>query len=202
MFVDHIGLVFFPNDEYLRVIGRLSFPIFAFLVAEGFVHTRSRTKYLYRLLLFAFVAQPFYSAMSIAAAVSPFKLNILFTLAAGLGLLMLLEKREYFISAFYMLLLFTVNIVVPFDFGIYGVLLILTSYIFITKPNIGAPLLLLLIVLDNVIKPYFWETRIFALAALIPLFLYNGKLGYKVPRYVFYAIYPVHMAIIALVSLL
>lgn len=202
MFVDHIGLVFFPNDEYLRVIGRLSFPIFAFLVAEGFVHTHSRTKYLYRLLIFAFVAQPFYSAMSIAAVVSPFKLNILFTLAAGLGLLMLLEKREYFISAFYLLLLFTVNIVVPFDFGIYGVLLILTSYIFITKPNIGAPLLLLLIVLDNVIKPSFWETRIFALAALIPLFLYNGKLGYKVPRYVFYAIYPVHMAIIALVSLL
>ncbi len=60
MLVDHIGLIFFPDRIWLRAVGRLSFPLFAFGIAEGVAHTRSFLRYLGRILLAALVSQPVY----------------------------------------------------------------------------------------------------------------------------------------------
>ncbi len=60
MLVDHIGLIFFPDRIWLRAVGRLSFPLFAFGIAEGVAHTRSFPRYLGRILLAALVSQPVY----------------------------------------------------------------------------------------------------------------------------------------------
>ena len=53
MVIDHIGYMFFPKVIWIRKVGRLSFPIFAFFVAEGFFYTKDKRRYLFRMLLFA-----------------------------------------------------------------------------------------------------------------------------------------------------
>ena len=57
MAVDHIGVIFFPEADWMHIIGRLSMPIFAFCIAEGFSHTHSRKSYLLRMGCFALISE-------------------------------------------------------------------------------------------------------------------------------------------------
>ena len=57
MFIDHIGAVFFPQVTLLRVIGRISFPLYAFLIAEGCRYTRNRGRYALGLGVFALISE-------------------------------------------------------------------------------------------------------------------------------------------------
>ena len=76
MTVDHIAAVFFPTELWMRLIGRLTMPIMAFFVAEGYKYTRSVKRYLLRLLIFASISQvPFMVTFKST------NLNIMFTLA-------------------------------------------------------------------------------------------------------------------------
>ena len=61
MAIDHVGAIMFPDIDLYRIIGRLSFPIFAFLLTEGYVHTRNLKKYFIRLFIFAIIPQIPYS---------------------------------------------------------------------------------------------------------------------------------------------
>ena len=82
MTVDHISAVFFPSEIWMRLIGRLTMPIMAFLISEGYHYTRSVRKYLFRLLIFAIVSQvPYMLAFGIN------NLNVMFTLAISVLLL-------------------------------------------------------------------------------------------------------------------
>ena len=73
MAVDHIGYVFFPDKMWLRIIGRIAFPLFAYCLATGCIYTKNPKKYAIRLLIFSFVSQPFYSL-----AFFPYNTNQLF----------------------------------------------------------------------------------------------------------------------------
>ena len=55
MVIDHIGYALFPEVLLLRIIGRLSLPIFAFLVAEGYHYTRNIKQYMFRIFIFAII---------------------------------------------------------------------------------------------------------------------------------------------------
>ena len=57
MILDHVGDNFFPDQIWMRIIGRMALPIFAFCIAEGFSHTRDRRRYLYRMGLFALLSE-------------------------------------------------------------------------------------------------------------------------------------------------
>ena len=92
MAVDHIGILFFPGELLWRVVGRISFPIFALLIAEGFEKTSNVRNYFFRLLAFAAVSQIPYSLFLQTANITSNKLNIFFTLSAGLLSLMLLKR--------------------------------------------------------------------------------------------------------------
>ncbi|MBQ8840958.1 MAG: hypothetical protein IJ004_06540 [Clostridia bacterium] len=63
MTIDHVGYFLYPTEQWLRIIGRIAFPIFAFLIAEGCRYTRNKKKYFITMLIFAVVCQV---AMSIA----------------------------------------------------------------------------------------------------------------------------------------
>jgi len=82
MVIDHVGAVFFPNLEGLRVLGRLSFPLFCWLLVQGEAHTKNVWQYALRLLVMAAVSQPIFQLTFQTTG-----FNILFTLLIGLGCL-------------------------------------------------------------------------------------------------------------------
>ena len=84
MFIDHIAVVF-PDTVplWFRAIGRLAFPIFAYLLAEGFRHTRSKEKLLMRLLAFAAISEIPYDLVMGNTINSATNTNIFYTLFLG-----------------------------------------------------------------------------------------------------------------------
>jgi len=113
MTFDHSGYIIFGGSSFFNYIGRLAFPIFAFQISQGYIHTKDLKKYLGRLTIFAFVSQiPFmlfyYSAtntpISIAQIPSTiynsistfdYTLNIFFTLLIGLLAILAFDKIKY-----------------------------------------------------------------------------------------------------------
>ena len=65
MLIDHIGVVFWPDVELLRAVGRMAYPLYAFGIACGWMHTRNRQKYIWRLLLVALMAQVFWPLLTL-----------------------------------------------------------------------------------------------------------------------------------------
>lgn len=198
MFSDHVGVLFLDGNIIFRAIGRISFPIFAFLVAVGFTKTSNVSKYVKRLFIFALISQIPFTIFIIFAGADRLLLNIFFSLLAGLIVLILVEKKKYAGLTFFVVFLIILEEVVGFDYGIYGTLLILFSYIFIKYRTIGLSLLLLVTAfasLDfvDLEKTYF---QIYALAAIPILMMYNGKIGKKFNRWIFYSIYPLHFLIL------
>ncbi|MBD1912417.1 MULTISPECIES: TraX family protein [unclassified Leptolyngbya] len=90
MVVDHVGVIFFPELPILRVIGRFSFPLFAWLLVQGEQYTHHMPRYLLRLIAWGFISHPVYLW---AFEISEPDLNILFSLA--LGALCLRGRRQY-----------------------------------------------------------------------------------------------------------
>lgn len=189
MVVDHIGFVFFPDLPLLRIIGRVAFPIFAFAAAEGARFTHDRKKYLLRLLLWGLIAEIPFDLMGNGVFFSLESQNVCFTLAGGVACIYLMEHRSPRNMAAICAILFTCTLLST-DYSFLGVLsvVIIHSYIARGKGVKGVFLACLLLALG-------FSTQIFALLALIPIALYNGKRGINL-KYLFYAFYPLHMLIL------
>jgi hypothetical protein len=208
MLVDHIGLFFFPQFGVMRIIGRLSFPLFAWFVANGARYTRDPKKYLVRMIIFAMVSQvPF--ALANDLVYSNFHLfNAVFTLSIGLAGIMFIQKTDnkftwgvIAIGAFLFAELF------GSDYGGAGVLSVIFFYIFFDKIQwmVLSQILIygLLVtypavndVMIHSVNPNnfvsLWE--IFGLFSLIFIAVYNKERGPKI-KYIFYAIYPLQYVI-------
>lgn len=225
MLIDHIGSFHpFVGWEYLRMIGRVSFPLYAFMLVQGFIHTRSKWKYLVRLLALAFLTQPIYTYCFYADAWKWDSLNILFTLSVGLGCMWLLQicketaqKRK---PAWWLLGLSLCAAacaavwaadLLGVDYGWMGILLILLLYLTADCKWAWCPIVLLF-AFRQLLTTWAWDEPVyqrgvFAAVALLPMLLYNGKPGPKpqskwgaaLMKYGFYLFYPVHLALLALV---
>lgn len=128
MAIDHAGIVFFPKVVIFRIIGRLSFPLFAWLLAQGEKYTRSFPRYLKRLVLLGLLSQPLYFL-----ALSGTRLNILFTLSLGLVTLRLSRQSndwKYFIWILGIVLAELLDV----EYGAYGVAVMCLLSVF--TPNI------------------------------------------------------------------
>lgn len=201
MTIDHIGAILYPEFTLLRIIGRLAFPLFSYLLVLGVESTRNVRNYFIRLFLFALISQiPFSLALgNMLINFEEYRLNIFFTLAFGL---VILHKPIL------MVLPFIASLVLNMDFGIYGfVMITFTGYL---KENQKYGLVALIIL--GCISILLWETQIYALLALPLILLHmNGyfpkgrtqrgdeeeKIIYSAWRkYFFYAYYPLHLTVL------
>jgi hypothetical protein len=197
MIIDHIGMVFFPDIVIFRIIGRLSFPIFAWLIANGAIYTSDIRKYMFRLFVFAGISQlPYFLVMQ---TVEPDRLsiNIFVTLFFGLLGIYVYKKISYQILSFILIVcICVINELILAGYGAVGILSILGFYIFRDKSKILIPYQIILFTLPYLSTNFtFVSTQPWAIFALLLIFSYNGNLGPKI-KYLFYLIYPLHLLLI------
>lgn len=215
MLIDHIGYILFPQHLVFRYIGRLAMPLFAFLIGEGCIYTRKKTRYFLQLFLFGILCQAVQiSEQLIRGNFRLLYLNILLTFSLAVlvcfALLHLKEKRSKgsFLLAGAVLcgavfICFYLKRLIPFrfdlDYNIYGVLLPATVVLWNDKYKkvtaFSAGLLIYCILIFKTM-PFVW----FALLAVPLLFLYNGKRGTPKLKYTFYIFYPAHIAVLYLID--
>lgn len=176
----------FTGYFILRKIGRIAFPIFCFLLAEGYQHTRDRRKYGRDLLIFALLSELPFNLMSGGTLWYPEKQNVFVTLLLGYAFAYVYdldwdELRK--IIAF--LILSLIAVLAKADYGLPGALLVLLLYALRRRPALRMILAYPLL-----------SGGIAAFAAFVPIGLYNGQRGFiraKWMKYAFYLFYPVHI---------
>jgi hypothetical protein len=200
MTVDHIGLILYPEYIVFRYIGRLAFPLFAYLLILGMESTRNVLNYFLRLFSFALISQvPFYLALGKL----PLEfLNIFFSLSLGVIFVYFLDEGIYL--SFLPLL---ASYLLPVDHGIYGIAVIFCLYAVRKNEKIGSILFLLIVILASFDRQWNPTYSYFSLLALPIILLHNDdrfpfnkigeKMGHSIWRkYFFYFYYPLHLLII------
>ena len=188
MLIDHTGMVLFPQYRIFRIVGRLAFPIYCFLLVEGAVHTSNWKKYVSRLILFALISEiPFDLARS-GQIVAADAQNVFFTLSFGLlAVIILKEQKNRFAAWTAALALILTAEFLRTDYGGGGVMIILIFYLL--REHMAAKSLCFG-------AEIFWGSggiENYALLALVPIVCYNGKKGPGGLKYLFYVFYPAHL---------
>ena len=216
MFLDHIGVIgkaFLSKNVYflLRAVGRLSFPLFCFILAEGFFHTKNRKKYQQRLFIFA-LSVLHLQKLSLTDFSAAFQeQNVLFTLFLGFTAMILMEnasqyRRNAFYRNFDILIIFCcLSEVFQTDCGAAGILCIYFFYSIYKKRGSSTELpikagfigtLPAALPLLTYVSPF--PVQIFALADSLLLHCYNGEKG-RGSKYFFYLFYPLHLLILSFI---
>jgi len=201
MLIDHIGAVLFPHVTILRIIGRLAFPIFAYLITEGMLHTSNIKKYLWRLFLFALISEiPFDLAFHGVFFYSKSQ-NVFFTLLIGLAAITVLHQyfaRNPVVSVAFVIAAALFAQFLHTDYGWFGVAVVVLFYCFHNYRTWGVFAFALLVAGYSLMGG---PLEIFALASGIPILIYNGKKGSLNWKYFFYAFYPVHLLLLYFVHI-
>lgn len=212
MLIDHIaaagiGRVLLQNEivgDYqqlyqiywiMRMIGRIAFPIFCFLLIEGFLYTRDRKKYAMRLGIFALVSEvPFDLAFNAKILEFGYQ-NVFFTLFLGLLTVMAFDaiRNRTDWDKIIKIGLYMVSIMAGMgaatllrtDYSARGVMCIMALYLFCWNRKFE--------ILAGAASFFWWEPQ--ALLAFVPIYFYNGKRGWNI-KYIFYLFYPVHLLLI------
>lgn len=218
MLIDHVSVAYFGYTTLFNVIGRVAFPIFAFQISEGYIHTKNLNKYFFRLFCFAIVSQiPFMLFDSLFT--SNFTFNIFGTLFVGLLAILLFDKISNsnfsftknikvnsvinkafgFVPA---ILLGIIAEVCHFDYGFWGVAIIFLFYFF-KNNKLGMVIFYITACIIkygiNIITyGYHYLYILLCIGTILPIifiYLYNGKQGKKI-KYLLYAFYPIHLLIL------
>lgn len=195
MLIDHIGAVLFPWCEWMRIVGRLAFPIFAYLLVEGFVYTKDVKKYLVRLGLFALISEIPFDLAFFGTVFAPVHQNVFFELFCGILMLYLMLKAPSQVNQIIILIvMLLISDWLGLDYGSWGLLMVYACYKFREQKIVK----LALLVIFNLLMGY---TQIYAGLAVIPIAFHNRELGPKMKMF-FYAFYPAHLLILFLISMI
>ena len=224
MLCDHLWATVVPGNDWLTCLGRLAYPIFAFLLVEGYFHTRDLKKYALRLLLFALISEIPFNLMYSSSVVFPFHQNVIWTLLIGLGMIHLNERakqapflRRVLRAASTVILGSLLGLLSFADYNAAGVLTILVFYFFRggSPWSYAGQLACLYYINFEILKGLSYELSFLgktvflpqqglALLALIPIWLYRGEKGRAFPgfRQFCYWFYPAHMLLLYLIRLM
>ena len=210
MLLDHVGKVLLPQYQILQIIGRLAFPIFAFMIAEGCYYTRNKIRYFLSVFLLGSGCQAVYIIWE-----KSFYMNILLTFSLSIIFIFSLEnykktkeKRIRILMLFTVITVLLIAVMLPvilidqgfiIDYGIFGVLLPVVIFYSPEKTRkllfTAGILILLTLDLGGGIQ---W----FSLLAVPLLALYNQKRGKYNIKPLFYIFYPAHLVVIYLISII
>ena len=200
MTIDHVGMIFFPASSLWRIIGRLAFPVYAFMIAEGCRHTRSPGRYLLTLGALGAASQ-----LVSGVVIRSLYMNVLVTFSFSVIMILLLKQarekktilgRLAFLAS--VIGAYAIGELLPrfvkgfaVDYGFLGMVLPVLVYAMPDLPRqlIAAGGCLALLSLDS------WQGQWFSLLALPLLALYNGQRGTWRLKWVFYFYYPVHLGL-------
>lgn len=195
MLCDHVGHALFPQYMILRLIGRISFPIFAYVLVEGFFYTRDVKKFLMRLGALAIISEIPFDMMASQKILEFGHQNVFFTLFLSVLAMYFMAKT---INPILQLIIagasmFLANLVQS-DYRYVGVLIVLWFYCWRNKAWIKYLGFILICLL------FFGTIGIFTSIAIIPIFLHSGKQGPKC-KWLFYFFYPAHLLVIGMISI-
>ena len=223
MLCDHLWGTIVPGNDWLTCIGRISFPIFAFMIVEGYFHTSNLKKYAGRLFVFALISEiPFNLALG-SRIFYPIHQNVLWSFLISLGLIHWNEKAKKSGKLWKRLVVGTASVILGYlggiltmvDFYHAGVLTVLAFYFFRGRKwynYLGQFVTLWYInmemlggysyMIEIMGKTYFLVRQSFAMLALVPIWLYSGRRGYhsKAFQYFCYWFYPVHLLVLGLLK--
>lgn len=216
MLLCHIPFVYPQYSVPLIYIGKISFPLYAFLISEGYVHTRNFSKYLTRLIVFGVISQIPAYLLFVGKSFNGLYLNIFFTLALGLLGIRIYDKiKSKYISIPLIILLSVIAELLKFDYGAFGVLMIVCFYVFKrNKLNMVLSQMFLMFILYMKKMSYYTFSLfnlqyilfqlLFSVISLAIILTYNGKKGKSSSRIklMFYCFYPVHLIILDLLKFL
>lgn len=220
MLTDHLGAAIFPGVTELRVIGRMAFPLYAWCLVVGSEKTRSIPRYGLRILLLGLVSQPLYMAALNHAWLD---LNILFSMTAGLAAIYGIKAKWYGSQVWVPVLCFILHGLLKMDYGWRGLAFILVLYgARKTRSGLAAAYLAYALswgggnpipgflgipfsflnwpAVGDVLKPFFRMQSMIWLS--LPLILNTFQTGLRLPKWLGYALYPMHLAVLMAIKLL
>ncbi|MBR2715406.1 MAG: hypothetical protein IKB73_04275 [Ruminococcus sp.] len=215
MFIDHLGVVLFPEYELMRIVGRLAYPIFAYFIAQGCRYTKNKLRRFLNVFILGVICEAVYVLF-----MGSYFGNILLTFSVSIILIYVVSKArcEYaknrlyggFYFALFAILLTATGFYckyVGLDYGFFGVMspVVLTMLdknfsnteksLWYNSQEFSLLLftcsLILIAVFENL--PYY---QMYSLLAVLLLMMYNGKKGKYSFKYGFYLFYPLHLLLI------
>jgi hypothetical protein len=209
MVIDHVGAFFFPDTMLLRIIGRLSFPLFSFLIANGAHYTGNISRYIDRMLVFALISQIPYQLVKNLDGNSDISLNILFTFTLALIAINILRSAKSMAISFVVIVLTSISaFVLNTSYGVFGILLTISFYLLFKNTRLFV-LSFFILSLGESIAPAISGSilavsridlgPLFSLFSLVFILLYNHKEGPKA-KYLFYIFYPLQYLVIYLIK--
>lgn len=223
MLCDHLWASVIPGNDWLTCIGRIAFPIFAFLIVEGYFHTKDLKAYVKRLVAFALISEIPFNLVT-GGIFNPVHQNVLWTFLIAIGLIRLIEQakatrtvRMWVLTGLGILLGCAIGLLGMVDYMHFGVLTVLVFYLFRGRRwwcylgQLACLAVINLELMGGLVYPFelfgrdwLLPRQGFALLALIPIWLYRGKQGpySKTLKYLYYAFYPLHLLILGLLGIL
>lgn len=209
MLIDHVDVFFLDNDYSLRCIGRIAFPIFIFLMCEGYMHTHAKKKYLLRLVIFSLISEVPYDLLFNHKAFFITENSVMWTLTLGFICINILDKiwpspddvpgsnKPYVLEIFILVTSFFIGEMLDVNYGATGILAIILCY---TLMRVGVDNRLVYIAIVLLLIS-FEGIELWGLLGLPAIMLYSGELGKKSKplQLAFYAFYPVHLLLIYLI---
>ena len=217
MLIDHIGTVFFPFNFTFRYIGRLAFPIFCYLLVQGFYKTSNKKKYFLRLFLFAIISEIPFDLVFNNSFDYMSSQNVLWSFCISFSMMCIIERLKYkyvYLFPFVIFIFSFIAYLLKVDYSWYGVLTVLIFYItydsnvylryilqFIGMVIINSILFKGTLVIYGEISLY---TQFFAIFSLFFIWLCSGKKGKynNYIKYFNYFFYPIHMIFLYLLKFL
>ncbi len=217
MILDHTRAALIDGHIWMNYFGRLAFPVFAFLISEGFIHTSDFKKYLLRLLSFAVISEIPFNVLCSSEIFYPQYQNVLFTFVLSVIALKILElaKEKTTLpkiagAGFCVVIIVFLAEVLRLDYGGAGIIIVVAFYLFRDFPFAFLAQLAVMVTVFVFFYPgreiFFkigecivhFPVQSFAVFSLIPIWLYNGKKGSggKLVQYGGYAFYPLHIGVL------